>query len=204
MKKIVSLFIVFSILLSCIATSFATSSGETIVIDGNQYTIERIVTNAYSQAVIRNASTNEIVEDFIYYFDSNILINNRTNQMLSPTLTPTPIKSRILPFSNDDSKYKYSHTERFDFFLFELSTVALAAAIVSLNPGVGTSVIVGVISYAITKGLSSIYVVQECYSYEAKEGSDYYHYSKRITSIYGDDDTLIGGPWTTYQKIREK
>lgn len=202
MKKIISLFIVFSILLSCSATSFATSSDETIVIDGNQYTVERVVTDTYSQAIIKNISTNEIVEDFIYYFDNNILVNNLTDQMLSPT--SIPIKDRILPFSNDDSKYKYTHTERFDFSLFEYTTVALAAAIMVLNPGVSTAVITSVISYAITKGLSSIYVVQECYSYEAKEGRDYYLYSKRITEIYGDDDTLIGGPWTTYRKIREK
>lgn len=202
MKKIISLVIIFSILLSCSATSFATFSGETIVIDGNRYIVERVVTDTYSQAIMKNVSTNEIVEDFIYYFDSNILVNDLTNQMLSPT--SIPIKGGILPFSNDDSKYKYSHTERFDFSLFEYATIALATAIVALNPGVGTAVIVGVISYAITKELSSIYVVQECYSYKAKEGRDYYHYSKRITTIYGDDDTLIGGPWTTYQKIREK
>lgn len=188
--------------LSCSVTSFAVSLDETIVIDDNQYTVERIITDKYSQAVISDTSTKEIVSNFTYYLDSKILVDNNTNQMLSPI--SISLKNRALLFSNDDSKYKYSHTERFDFSLFEYSTVALAAAILALNPGVTISVITGVVSYAITKGLSSLYVIQECYSYEAKEGRDYYLYSKRITSIYGNDDTLIGGPWTNYQKIREK
>lgn len=125
-------------------------------------------------------------------------MDNLINQIAIPISISA--KNGVLPFSNDDSKYKYSHTERFDFSFFEYTTVAIATAILALNPGVGTAVVTGVISYAITKGLSSIYVIQERYSYEAKEDRYYFLYLKTITSIYSNDDTLIGGPWTNYQK----
>ena len=201
MKKFMSFFLILTMVLIYSVPAFAASVDDTIIIDGTQYTIERTVTDTYSQAILKDSSS-KIVENFTYYFKDGILVNELTSQ--TTFCTSIISENRVHLFSGDESKYKYSHTERFGFTLAEYGTVALAAAIVALNPGVGSAVISGVISYAITKGLSSIYVEQECYSYEEKEGRDYYLYSKRITRIYGDDDKLIGGPWTSYQKIREK
>lgn len=202
MRKVISIFITLTLLLSCTLPAFATFSDETIIIDGKQYTIERIVSDNYSQAIMKDSSTKEIVSDFTYYLDSKILMDNLVNQTVNPISISS--ENEVLPFSDDDSKYVYSHTERYDFSFAEYTTVAIVAAIVALNPGVASAVIGAVVSYAVTKQLSSIYCIQDCYYYRAKENNVYYHYSKRVTSIYGDDDTLIGGPWTSYQKIREK
>ena len=128
-------------------------------------------------------------------------MDDSTNQAVPSALIS--IKSDSLSFLNDDDKYVYSHTERYSFSFARYSVTAIAAAIASLG-GPGTSAIAAAITLAVTDGLDGVYVIQKCYSYKAKEGSDYYHYSKRITSIYGDNDALLGGPWTTYQKIREK
>jgi len=202
MKKCISLLLIFSMALSSAVTSFAASCNDIIVVDGNSYTVERVVTDTYSQAILRETSTNTIVENFTYYFEKNLLVNNSTNQMVFSTSKFT--ENSMRPTSNDDSKYKYSHTERFDFSIFEYTTIGLAAAIMALNPGVGTAVITSIVSAAIGKAFDSIYVVQECYAYEEKEGREYYHYSKRITTIHGNDGSLLGGPWTTYQKIHMK
>lgn len=72
MKKFMSLFLILTMVLICSVPAFATFSdnaGETIIIDGSQYTIEQVVTDTYSQAIVRDSST-KVVENFIYYFDN--------------------------------------------------------------------------------------------------------------------------------------
>lgn len=84
MKKFMSLFLILTMVLICSVPAFATFSdnaGETIIIDGSQYTIEQVVTDTYSQAIVRDSST-KVVENFIYYFDNSTLVNALTNQTI--------------------------------------------------------------------------------------------------------------------------
>lgn len=76
MKKFISLFTALVVSLSCASISFATTPADTIVIDGNQYVVERFLTNEYSRAIIKNTSTQEIISDFTYHFDSKYFIRN--------------------------------------------------------------------------------------------------------------------------------
>lgn len=195
MKKIISLLLIFSMILSCTVSSFATSSDEIVVIDGNQYIIEREVTDTYSQAIVREISTNKIVENFTYDFEKDVLVDNITNQTVHSISKITENSIRLA--SNDD-KYEYTHTERYDFTVAKYTVVALTAAIAAVAPGVSSKVIAAVVGTIIEDKVDSIYLTQECYSYEENN----YHYSKRIITIYNEsDDSICGGPWTTYRKF---
>lgn len=206
MKKLMSLFLVLAMVLSCSVPAFATSAddmGETIIIDGSQYTLKRTVTDMYSQAILKNSS-GKIIENYIYYFVDSILVNVLTNQTLPLTSTIIDIENIARPLLGDESKYVYSHTDRTNFTLVEMTVVGVATAISALVPYVAIAVLTQVVGYAIAKGLSSLEVEQEVYKYWEKEDGDNYLYTKTITRIYGSDNTLIGGPWTNYNKFRQR
>ena len=204
MKKFMSLFLILTMVLICSVPAFATFSdnaGETIIIDGSQYTIEQVVTDTYSQAIVRDSST-KVVENFIYYFDNSTLVNALTNQTIPITSSGTENVARPLL---DESKYVYSHTERTDFTLAELGTVGIVAAIVAIVPGVAPSVIGNIVAYAVANKLHGLYIIQKVYKYWEKEDGDNYLYLKQVTSIYSKtDDSLVGGPWTNYNKFRQR
>lgn len=104
-----------------------------------------------------------------------------------------------------ESKYVYSHTERTDFTLAELGTVGIVAAIVAIVPGVAPSVIGNIVAYAVANKLHGLYIIQKVYKYWEKEDGDNYLYLKQVTSIYSKtDDSLVGGPWTNYNKFRQR
>ena len=196
MKKFMSLFLILTMVLICSVPAFATFSdnaGETIIIDGSQYTIEQVVTDTYSQAIVRDSST-KVVENFIYYFDNSTLVNALTNQTIPITSSGTENVAR--PLLGDESKYVYSHTER---------TVGIVAAIVAIVPGVAPSVIGNIVAYAVANKLHGLYIIQKVYKYWEKEDGDNYLYLKQVTSIYSKtDDSLVGGPWTNYNKFRQR
>jgi hypothetical protein len=99
----------------------------------------------------------------------------------------------------------YSHTERTDFTLAELGTVGIVAAIVAIVPGVAPSVIGNIVAYAVANKLHGLYIIQKVYKYWEKEDGDNYLYLKQVTSIYSKtDDSLVGGPWTNYNKFRQR
>ena len=109
------------------------------------------------------------------------------------------------PLLGDESKYVYSHTERTDFTLAELGTVGIVAAIVAIVPGVAPSVIGNIVAYAVANKLHGLYIIQKVYKYWEKEDGDNYLYLKQVTSIYSKtDDSLVGGPWTNYNKFRQR
>ena len=167
-----------------------------------QYTIEQVVTDTYSQAIVRDSST-KVVENFIYYFDNSTLVNALTNQTIPITSSGTENVAR--PLLGDESKYVYSHTERTDFTLAELGTVGIVAAIVAIVPGVAPSVIGNIVAYAVANKLHGLYIIQKVYKYWEKEDGDNYLYLKQVTSIYSKtDDSLVGGPWTNYNKFRQR
>lgn len=205
MKKFMSLFLILTMVLICSVPAFATFSdnaGETIIIDGSQYTIEQVVTDTYSQAIVRDSST-KVVENFIYFFDNSTLVNALTNQTIPITSSGTENVAR--PLLGDESKYVYSHTERTDFTLAELGTVGIVAAIVAIVPGVAPSVIGNIVAYAVANKLHGLYIIQKVYKYWEKEDGDNYLYLKQVTSIYSKtDDSLVGGPWTNYNKFRQR
>ena len=104
MKKFMSLFLILTMVLICSVPAFATftdNAGETIIIDGSQYTIEQVVTDTYSQAIVRDSST-KVVENFIYYFDNSTLVNALTNQTIPITSSGTENVAR--PLLGDESK----------------------------------------------------------------------------------------------------
>lgn len=150
----------------------------------------------------RGAST-KVVENFIYYFDNSTLVNALTNQTIPITSSGTENVAR--PLLGDESKYVYSHTERTDFTLAELGTVGIVAAIVAIVPGVAPSVIGNIVAYAVANKLHGLYIIQKVYKYWEKEDGDNYLYLKQVTSIYSKtDDSLVGGPWTNYNKFRQR
>lgn len=164
--------------------------------------IEQVVTDTYSQAIVRDSST-KVVENFIYYFDNSTLVNALTNQTIPITSSGTENVAR--PLLGDESKYVYSHTERTDFTLAELGTVGIVAAIVAIVPGVAPSVIGNIVAYAVANKLHGLYIIQKVYKYWEKEDGDNYLYLKQVTSIYSKtDDSLVGGPWTNYNKFRQR
>jgi len=179
-------------------STVASDTNESIIIDGKPYTIERILTNSTSRAIASNPSTGTIVADFTYVFESGVLIDNLLHREFVPTRTIAPPISTHS--SADDDKYIYRYSEEHTFILAELSTVAIAAAITAKFPGVGVAVVSGVVAYAITKGLSSLTVKQDVYTYT----ENHYYHIKRVTSIYDNKGSLIGGPWSAYQTVREK
>ena len=204
-KKWISLILAFAMCLSLCVPAFASDSkedDETIAIGGTQYIVERVLTDRYSQAIIRNAATKAVVQNVIYYYDRNILVDELSRQVIVPASTSA--KNGVHSNQVDDGLYEYKGTYTYNFTIAELGIVGTAAAIVALHPGVATAVVTAVVAEAIKNGLSSIYASQEFYSYRAKEGGVYYLYVKRITSIYSNDGSLLAGPWTSYQRIREK
>lgn len=148
-------------------------------------------------------SSTKVVENFIYYFDNSTLVNALTNQTIPITSSGTENVAR--PLLGDESKYVYSHTERTDFTLAELGTVGIVAAIVAIVPGVAPSVIGNIVAYAVANKLHGLYIIQKVYKYWEKEDGDNYLYLKQVTSIYSKtDDSLVGGPWTNYNKFRQR
>ena len=151
----------------------------------------------------RGDSSTKVVENFIYYFDNSTLVNALTNQTIPITSSGTENVAR--PLLGDESKYVYSHTERTDFTLAELGTVGIVAAIVAIVPGVAPAVIGNIVAYAVANKLHGLYIIQKVYKYWEKEDGDNYLYLKQVTSIYSKtDDSLVGGPWTNYNKFRQR
>ena len=59
--------------------------------------------------------------------------------------------------------------------------------------------------YAVANKLHGLYIIQKVYKYWEKEDGDNYLYLKQVTSIYSKtDDSLVGGPWTNYNKFRQR
>lgn len=208
MKKLVSYVLLLATMLNIFVVSASASTAspvETFDFGGEQYTLERNVTEEYSQSTLKDCN-GKIAADFTYYFATGDLVDNLTGYIVPHT---REVENRIVPFAVDESKFKYRFT---DTYTLDLLKYGVNGAITAISTyvgfkagGVGGAMFVNgltdVLKTAISDGLNSVCLKVDVYTYT----EDHYFHQKRVGNLYSSkDDSFLYGPMTTYQTVREK
>ena len=207
MKKLVSYVLLLATMLNIFvvsASASTASSAETFYINGEQYTLENIVTDKYSQAVTKDCN-GVIVADFSFDFTTGNIVDNFTGDAVSRT---RQIKNQIVPFA-DSSKYKYRYTDRYTFDLLGKTAPYAATGIIVLVTGGNVAAItaakraflIDALAGLIAAGCNAVDVEVDVFTYTENH---YFHYKfEGFLCTQGTSDRFWG-PLVYEKMVREK
>ncbi len=181
------------------ASASTPSPAETLSFGGKQYTLENVVTDNYSQAILKDCN-GKIIADFTYDSATGDLMDNLSGKLLPHVITVKNVG--VTPYAANDGNYRYLQTDRYHFILGQISAPAVAAAVCAqLKLGAVPTALVTALGGAVAMGLSSIYLEVDTYT----RGDKDYFYIKRVGTVRSStDDSIIFGPTETVQKVRQK
>lgn len=209
-RKIMSLFLVLSMLFTVNGSVFATNNGkverysEIIEIDGITYETTTVVNGNVSRAIVRNEK-NCVIADTSFNLLTGILTDNLENKAISyVNIIPNADEKEIMVTGVEDQNYTLISTSTGSLAPYTLGTAGLIAAILALVPGATTAVVKAFIKATETVVTGGILALTTCY-YELDlymAYDDNYDYVKRELRVYTNKacTNQIGPEIVGYQK----
>lgn len=217
-KKLVSIILILSLCITATVPVFANSDDsanpmlanvantEKVTIDDEEYIFVRSVTDEYSR--VTTYCNGQIIADAMYYFGAEYVKDNvsgATVNIVDYGVTKedyvTTNANEIIPMATRDNvKYHLDLNANRSFALHSFAIAVEATLFAALFPGMGVSIAIGIVSAAVSLGLSYIYYNLKQYSGEGGR----YMYVKRVVKCYSTSNHTkqIGKTWTGIQKKR--